>query len=188
MSDIKDIPSQIVKELGECLGKVSGEQMAAAAKAIEAAPRIFLAGAGRSLLGIRGFAMRLMHMGMQAYVVGETTTPGIAAGDLLIVGSGSGRTASLVATAQKAKQIGASILLVTIDPTSPIGEVANVVVQIPAPSPKAIGGGGAARTIQPMGSLFEQSLFLLLDAMVVALMKRSGMTTDEMFKRHANLE
>jgi len=178
----------IAQEISVCLSKVRAEQVQSAVEALESAPRVFCAGAGRSALGVRGFAMRLMHLGKAVHVVGDTTTPGIGAGDLLLVGSGSGRTAGLLASAQKAKDLGASVLLITIDPQSPIGHLADLIVTIPAPSPKAAGGGGTVATIQPMGSLFEQSLFVLLDAIVVLLMQRSKISSEQMFARHANLE
>ena len=187
MTDSKAIHEAIVSELGQCLARVEAEQVAQLADAIDKAPRVFLAAAGRSALGVRGFTMRLMHLGMQSYMVGDTTTPGIAKGDLLLIGSGSGSTASLLASANKAKGIGATIALVTIDPKSPIAQLADVIVQIPAPSPKAANSGDV-KTIQPMGSLFEQSLFLLLDGLVITLMQKRSLTTDDMFKRHANLE
>ena len=178
---------RIAKEVHDCIANVSSEEVDAAVDLIEGPPRVFVAGAGRSALGIRGFAMRLMHLGVTSHVVGETTTPGIAAGDVLVIGSGSGSTASLVAAAEKAHAIGVSILLVTIDPTSPIGQLADVTIRVPAPSPKAAGGGSSS-SIQPMGSLFEQSLFLLLDALIVLLMNKKGIDSEEMFGRHANLE
>lgn len=188
MADIKATLSAISNELSASLDRIDTQQMQQAVDAIQNAPRVFLAGAGRSGLGIRGFAMRLMHLGKAAYVVGDTTTPAIAAGDLLIVGSGSGRTASLVASATKAKSLSAKVLLVTIDANSPIGEMADHVIQVPAPSPKAEAGSSDVTSIQPMGSLFEQTLFILLDSLVVLLMEATSQTTDEMFERHANLE
>ena len=36
--------------------------------------------------------MRMMHVGLDAYVVGETVTPSLEADDIFIVGSGSGET------------------------------------------------------------------------------------------------
>ena len=159
----------IVTELGECLTKVSPESIETVLDELSKTKRVFLAGAGRSGLAIRCFAMRLMHMRKTVYVVGETTTPRITKDDLLVIGSGSGRTASLFAMAQKAKQIGASLMLVTIDPQSPIGELADCVVQIPAPSSKVQSDKPLSKSIQPMGSLFEQSLLLLLDSLVEQL-------------------
>lgn len=167
---------------------MSAEENRQAIEAIHSAPRIFLAGSGRSALGIRGFAMRLMHLGKTVFVVGETTTPALCAHDLLIIGSGSGRTASLVAAATKAKGLGARILLITADRASPIGQLADWVVEIPAPTPKSPNAKASVRSAQPMGSLFEQSLFLLLDGVVMVLMEMEGKTAEEMFRRHANLE
>ena len=188
MEAITQTLSTVGGEVQRCLERVSVDSINRASKRIEAADQVFLAGAGRSGLAIRGFAMRLMHLGKQVHVVGETTTPAVAACDLLVIGSGSGRTESLLAMARKAKSIGATVLLVTIDPTSPVGELADDVVQIPAPSPKASSAVAAQSSIQPMGALFEQCLFLLLDAMIVMLMSRAGIAADEMFARHANLE
>jgi len=178
----------VVDELGDCLTRVSPDSIGTALDELSKTKRVFLAGAGRSALAIRGFGMRLMHMRRTVYVVGETTTPGIKKGDLLFIGSGSGRTSSLLAMAQKAKQLGARLILVTIDPQSPIGKLADCVVQIPAPSPKAHRNKALSRSIQPMGSLFEQSLLLLLDSIVLLLMDKEKINSDEMFESHANLE
>lgn len=188
ISDMKEVLTEIVREIGECLGKVRQESIEQALLTTTSARRVFLAGSGRSALGIRGFAMRLMHLGIDAHLVGETTTPPICAGDCLIIGSGSGTTASLLAVAEKAKETGAKILLFTIDPNSPISQLANSVVVIPASSPKARISIPDGQSIQPMGSLFEQCLFLLLDALVLVLMQHYNVTAAEMFTRHANLE
>ena len=179
--------SAVIDELTKCLGSIDEGAAEKALSMIDSAERVFCAGAGRSGLGIRAFAMRLMHMGKTAYVVGETTTPGIRKNDLLVIGSGSGRTASLVAAAEKAKKLGVKVLLFTIDPDSPIGKIADVSVKFPAPSEKAQ-GGDIAVSIQPMGSLFEQSLLLLLDCLIVNLMARHDQTSGAMFTNHANLE
>jgi 6-phospho-3-hexuloisomerase len=178
----------ITAEISDCLIRVSPESMEAALEELAAAPRIFVAGMGRSGLGIRAFAMRLMHLGKRAYVVGETTTPGIAAGDLLAIGSGSGRTEGLLAVARQARELGARVLLITIDPHSPMASLADCVVAIPAPSPRVQAECRVRPSIQPLGSLFEQCLLLLLDALVVHLLQREGVDPGEMWARHANLE
>ena len=188
ISGMKNALTDIVREIDVCLGKVSQESIEQALLQITGARRVFLAGRGRSALGIHGFAMRLMHLGIDAHLVGETTTPPISAGDCLIIGSGSGRTANLLAIAAKTKEIGAKIVLFTIDPNSPIAQSANSVVVIPASSPKAQVSNPDDQSIQPMGTLFEQCLFLLLDALVLVLMEKYNVTAAEMFARHANLE
>jgi 6-phospho-3-hexuloisomerase len=106
---------------------------------------------------------------------------------LLLICSGSGETQSLVSMANKAKSLGVKLALITINPASTIGTLADIIVRIPAPSPKAAANNDFV-SIQPMGNLFEQSLLLFLDMTVMLLMERKGMTSDEMFKRHANLE
>lgn len=190
LSDINEnnVTRTVIAELRETLENISPADMVNAIELIENSNSLFLAGAGRSALAVRGFAVRLMHLGKNSYVVAETTTTGIAEGDLLIIGSGSGRTESLLSMADKAKKIGAKILLITIDPQSPIAWLADLVIEIPAPSPKVAGVRTKGQSVQPMGSLFEQSLFILLDCLVLLLMKRENLTSDEMFSRHANLE
>ena len=138
-------------------------------------------------MAIKTFAMRLMHLGKAVHVLGDATTPAVQAGDLLVIGSGSGRTGSLEVAASKAAEFGAKVLLITIDPTSPIGQAADCVIEIPAPSPKAEGGTPQSSE-QPLGSLFEQALFLLCDALIMLLMEKEGITSAEMYQRHANLE
>ena len=54
---------------------------------------------------IRGLAMRLMHMGYTSFVVGETITPAIQPGDLLVIASGSGSTETLTVIAEKCKKL-----------------------------------------------------------------------------------
>ena len=179
--------SQILDELGETVGHVSNDSAERLADAILAAETTFVAGAGRSGLAMKSFAMRLMHLGFDTYVIGETVTPSITDKDVLLIGSGSGSTSSLVVNANKADAIGATICLITIDENSPIAQVAEGVLTIPAPSPKVDGDFGF-HSVQPMGSLFEQSLLLILDAIVLLLMEKTGKTPGLMFTRHANLE
>ncbi len=136
---------------------------------------------------MRAFAMRLMHLGLRAYVVDDVTTPCIADGDLLLIGSGSGRTASLVQYALRAKMLGARIALISITPSSPIADQSDCVVCIHAPTPK-LGADSSAVSIQPMGSLFEQTLGLLLDVIVMQLMTDLDTSAEQMYTRHANLE
>ena len=61
-------------------------------------------GAGRSGLVAKAFAMRLMHLGFTAYVVGETITPAMRPKDLLVIFSGSGRTKTIADIAETARE------------------------------------------------------------------------------------
>jgi 6-phospho-3-hexuloisomerase len=180
----------VLGEIDDVLASVDEAALRALEGQVAGARRVFVAGAGRSGLMMRAFAMRLMHLGLEAYVVGDATTPSIQAGDLLLVGSGSGETESLRGMAQRARQVGAVLALVTIVSSSTIGRLAGTVIRLDAPSPKAAQVAGAAlrASIQPLGSLFEQALLLLLDALVLRLAAARGVSPEQMFARHANLE
>jgi 6-phospho-3-hexuloisomerase len=187
MKDFQTLVTTILQEQQQVLGAVPEDEIASFREALLRARRIFLAGRGRSGLQMKSFAMRLMHLAVKVYVVGETTTPGIAQGDLLVIGSGSGKTLSLVAYAQRAQTLGAEVVLITAAGISEIGEYADYVVRITAPTPKNP-QASVSHSIQPMGSLFEQALGLLLDATILQLMEIKGVEAEEMFTRHANLE
>ena len=146
------------------------------------ANRIFIAGAGRSGFCARGFANRMMHLGFTVYFVGETTTPSIQEGDLLIVGSGSGTTASLVSDCKKAKAQKATIATLTICPEAPIGEMADAIITIPGATQKNAEHTNDVVTEQPGGNLFEQLSWLIYDSIVMDLMPILGETEDTMFK------
>lgn len=177
----------VIDELGRTLRAISKEEEEKLADEILKANRIFVAGAGRSGMMARCFAMRLMHMGLTVYMVGEVVTPAIEKGDLLLIASGSGETASLVSMAKKAVALGAAVATVTIYPLATISTMANTVVVIHAPTSKSKVQSGAS-SVQPMGSLFEQSLLICLDYIILILMDKKQITGEEMFLRHANLE
>ncbi|MCZ8515638.1 6-phospho-3-hexuloisomerase [Paenibacillus filicis] len=183
---MKLLTDRILDEVNRTVGLVSQEAAEQLVERILKSRKIFAAGAGRSGLMMRAFAMRLMHLGFEAYVVGESVTPGLTQEDLLLIGSGSGETRSLLAMAEKAKSIGAAVALVTIKPESAIAQRSDVIVRLPAAAKEAADDGST--TIQPMGTLFEQSLLLLLDAIVLELMERKELDGSAMFGRHANLE
>lgn len=178
----------IIKELDEYSQKVKEDDVQALAQACAKAKRIFVGGAGRSGFCARGFANRLMHLGKEVYVVGETTTPSIRKDDLLVIGSGSGTTASLVTNAKKAKAQGAHIATITLCPDAAIGQMADAVITVPGVTWKSDGVENEVTTVQPGGSLFEQLSWLIYDSIVVELMAALGETEESMAPRHANLE
>ncbi|GIO96611.1 3-hexulose-6-phosphate isomerase [Paenibacillus lautus] len=178
----------VAKEIAESVGQVDAGQIEGLIERIEQADAIFVAGGGRSGLMIRAFAMRLMQMGYKVHVVGDTVTPAIGARDLLVIGSGSGETQSLVAMAQKAKHIGSAVAALTIKPDSRIGELADTIVQLPGTTKNQNQIQESLVTVQPMASLFEQTMLIVLDAVILRLMGKSELHSDQMFGLHANLE
>ena len=151
------------------------------------AKRIFVGGKGRSGLVMRMFAMRLMQMGLAVQVVGETTTPAIENGDILILCSGSGETRSLVSMVETAKALGAGVALVTTEPRSTIGKLADLHLTIRAAALKSSSTPNSP-SVQPRGSLFEQSMLVAFEAMVLGIAERRGMERDQILSNHANLE
>ncbi len=184
------IARSILDELRRTLNRISCNEIDSLVREVTGARRVFVAGAGRSGLVMRSFAMRLAQLGLTVHVVGETTSPAVRPGDLLLIGSGSGVTDRLVHYAGKAAEAGARVAAATAEPASPAARLADVVVVIPAPTPKSSKEaiGQEQRSGQPMGTLFEQSLGVLLDACVMLLMARLDETGRSMFARHANLE
>ncbi|HWO95951.1 MAG TPA: 6-phospho-3-hexuloisomerase [Bacillus sp. (in: firmicutes)] len=178
--------TEIIKELNQTADLIADQEAEQLVNRILESRKIFVAGAGRSGFMAKSFAMRMMHMGLDAFVVGETVTPSLEKDDILIIGSGSGETKSLVSMAEKAKSLEASIAVVTISPESTIGKLSDFAIKLPA-KPKG-GTDSEYKTIQPMGSLFEQSLLLFYDAIILRLMDKKGLDSTTMFGRHANLE
>lgn len=179
----------IIMELQHYAAAIKEEEAKVAVEEIMRAKKIFVAGAGRSGFAARGFANRLMHLGFSVSFVGEPTTPPIKEGDLLVIGSGSGTTASLVKMAEKAKKLGASIMTITIAPENTIGNMADVVLTIPGTTRQLVEGEAEEGTsIQPVGSMFEQLSWLVYDSLVMDLREATSQTLDDMLKRHGNLE
>lgn len=163
----------------------SSEQLDALADLLLSADRVFVGAAGRSGIALRMTAMRLMHLGLDIHVVGDATTPAIGVGDVLLTASGSGTTESVVRTAQKAAAAGARVGAITTAATSPLGDIADVLVVVPAAQKL---DRTAAASDQYAGSLFEQVVVLLGDGLFHALWQRQGSSADDLWPRHSNLE
>jgi 6-phospho-3-hexuloisomerase len=178
----------LLDELRRARRPAKSDDLDQARRLILGARHIFVAGKGRSGLQMEAFAMRLMHLGLSTHVVGDVTTPGITSDDLLVIGSGSGRTPSLVCHAERAHHLHVPVLLFTAAQDSPMHAFANCIVRIDAPTPKIDEDYAFQASILPMGSLFEQALGLLLDLIVLMLMRDLDVDGGQMFSRHANLE
>lgn len=161
------------------------EALESLARVVDDADRVFVLAAGRSGFALRMTAMRLMHLGRTVHVVGETTAPAIRPGDVLLTASGSGTTGGVLRSAEKARSAGARVAAVTATSGSPLTELADAVVVVPAAQKLDRSGAVSA---QYAGGLFEQSVALLGDAIFHALWRRSGLTGDDLWPYHANLE
>lgn len=176
----------ILAEIQQVLSSVSADQVTLLVDEVLGAKKIVVCGAGRVGMATRGFGMRLGHFGLQAYTLGDSTVPAIGVGDLFLVSSGSGETQTIYDLVEIAKKNGARIALVTGNPESRMGKLADVIVQIKAPSKtKPVDG---LVSIQPMTTLNEQCLGIFYDAVVLEIMDRTSETHETMWARHSNLE
>lgn len=164
-------------------------------EAKDSGAKILVVGAGRSGLVGKAFAMRLMHLGFNVYVLGETITPAVSQGDLIIAISGSGTTQIVVSVAEAAKSMGARVLAVTSFPDSPLAKVSDHVVRIPGRTKVSKEVDYFARQVlgiyeplAPLGTLFEDAAMVFFDGVVVALMRALGVNEDYLMARHANIE
>lgn len=180
-----DYSKLVGNEICDALAMTDDDDVETLLDMIEEANTIFVGGAGRSGFMMQAFAMRLMHIGFSSYVVGETTTPGIVADDLLIAGSGSGRTRMTQTLVESAASLGARTALITGHPDSPLAEVADHVIHLHAP---VVFVNDERPTRQPPGTLFEQCLLAQCDAMILMLMHRRGTTEEEIRHRHTKFE
>ncbi|MCM6761240.1 SIS domain-containing protein [Rathayibacter sp. ZW T2_19] len=141
-------------------------------------PRRWLfSGQGRSGLVAQMAAMRFMHLGLDARMVGEPTAPPIREGDGLVVVSSSGTTPVSLSYARIARAQGAVVAVVTARPKSPLAALADVVLPVPSPA-----------TEQFAGSLFEQASLILLDSLILGAVDRNDEVLEAMQGRHTNLQ
>lgn len=186
MNPLNEFGRRAVAELDGVMAKLAPEAADPLIAAILAARRIAVYGCGREGLAIRGFAMRLHHLGLDAHVVGDMSVPPLGAGDLLIVTSGAGRLLTGEALMAAAAADGATIAVVTAQPDGPTPRKADVLLVVPAQT-MADDRGGAA-SVLPMGSLFEFAEAVVFELVILALRERLGETADTMRARHTNLE
>ena len=177
---------QALEELGAVLDKIDDGAVDRAVQAIASAHHVAVFGGGREGLQIRGFAMRLFHLGHRVSVVGDMTTPAIGAGDLFLVTCGPGEISTAVALVGVAKAAGADVLVITAQPDGRVSKMADDVLVLPAQT-MADDQGPAVSTL-PMGSVFEGGLFLLFEVMILKLKEVLGVSAEAMRANHTNLE
>jgi 6-phospho-3-hexuloisomerase len=176
--EFSSISGRILTEISSILGQVDDEAVEKLVDVLLKSERIFIAGLGRSGLVARSFAMRLMHLGFKSLIVGDITTPSISKGDLLIAISGSGETPIIHHIVTRSREFDATIFLITSKTNTSIAEISDQVLILP----------GIDKPILPLKSAFEAAAYILLDAVVIMLMTKTGITPQEMMKRHSNLE
>jgi 6-phospho-3-hexuloisomerase len=196
MSFVKEVSNWILAGIGGVIQSIDEAEIGRMIELIMAVGehKILLLGTGRSGFVGRAFALRLMHLGFNVYVSGETITPALTADDLVLVISGSGTTTTVVAQAEVAKSVGSRVVAVTSHLDSPLGAAADEVVlvkgrtkidQITDYEGRQISG---VYDNAPLGTMFELSVMVFLDSVIAALMQRLGIHEIDLRARHANAE
>lgn len=183
-----EITAAVAEEHRKVFELLSMEELERALGAIEKAETIFVFAAGREGISLRGFAMRLAHLGKKVHWVFDDTCIGIRPGDLYITSEGFGEVGSFGYYLEKVKQAGGKILAFTGNPDGRhIREFADYVVFVRAAAYLA-GRNDVVPTIQMMGNQYEQHLYMLCDVMIMLLVERMGLTYDDLEARHRNVE
>ena len=177
---------QALEELGTVLDRLDDAAVDRAVQTIGAVRHVSVYGGGREGLQIRGFAMRLFHLGRSVSVVGDMTTPAIGPGDLFLVTCGPGEISTAVALVGVAKAAGAKVLVITAQPDGRVSKMADEVLVLPAQT-MANDQGPVVSTL-PMGSVFEGGLFLLFEVMILKLKQVLQVSAETMRGNHTNLE
>lgn len=146
---------------------------------ILASKKIFIYGVGRSGLIAKAFAIRLVQMGLEVFFIGETITPIVEEGNLVVIVSYTGETMSAIQTANIVRRVGAKVVTITANDHSKLASASNVVIQIHPPKDED------RKRLAPLGTLFETATFVYLDGVVAVLMEKLGQSEGSMRRRHA---
>lgn len=173
----------IQKKIKDILDNVSQDDIGKIKKLFFSSNRIFVYGAGRSGLVAKAFAIRLVHLGFQTFVIGESITAPVQKGDLVVIISGSGETIPAVMTAEIAQNLEAYVVSITAKKKSEIAKFADVTLFISASCDEV-----ERKKFAPLGTLFEASVWILLDGLIADLLDSKKETEERMRSRHATLE
>ncbi|MCX6047045.1 MAG: SIS domain-containing protein [Chloroflexi bacterium] len=176
----------ILAENARVLSLINEDDITKVLSLLQQAQHLFVVGSGRSRLVMQMFAMRLMHLGLTTFVVGETVTPALQPGDLLIACSASGETASTCLAAEAAVSLKAKLVTITATPASRLAQLADCVIWLPTPTKTT--KTALVHSEQYAGSLFEQSALLMCDSLVLYAMRAWLLDETTLGRQHANLE
>ena len=174
----------IMDELNHSVKTLTDDDIIDLIQKIQQHKRIFVYGTGRSGLMLKAFAMRLMQLGLNSFVVGETTTPAVQKGDLLILASASGETESVNIMAKSALNQRIDLAIICASNTSTLAKLQtpNILLQSGTKFNKS------QVSKQPLGSLFEQMLLIIFDTVILVMSKKQKSSNNDMAQRHARLE
>jgi len=195
--NVQDMIRLMASKLTEMANSLSDEEVSQFIDEILGAKSIYVMGAGRSGLVAKSFAMRLMHLGLKSYVIGETITPAMKEGDTVVAFSGSGETKTIAELCETAKGLNGKICLVTSKQDSRIGKIADCTVVIESHRDQVDDESaeyeirqmmGDHKSFAPLGTLFETASMVFADSIISAVMEIIECEESDLKGRHANIE
>lgn len=179
---------EVLSELDKTLQSIDPASVEKLGQALFQADQVFFVGVGRVALSLQAICKRLAHLGIKAHMVGEITEPCFTEKDLLIVGSGSGRSLFPLGIAKKARAAAPACTIVHIgsNPNSEMKDIADFMVRIPVRTKDYL--DDEIDSCQPMTTLFEQSLLLLGDILAKMVIDEKQLDMKSLWQYHANLE
>ena len=191
----EDIKNIVLAEIEELLNSFNNDEVNSLLETIIKVKnnngKICGFGAGRMGYGLKAFMMRLNHLGIPAYFIGDTYIPPMNSNDLFIVTSGSGETKSVLNMLEISKNKGnMKTCAITGNSNSSMSKFADLSITF-----KSSNGGlnssdndQKINSIQPMTTLNEQSMFVFFDIISVMLIKLLGIKKEDEKKFHFNVE
>ena len=177
---------QALEELAAPLDRIDEAAVDRAVRTIAAARHVTVYAGGREGLQLRGFAMRLFHLGRSVSVVGDMTTPAIGPGDLFLNVCGPGEISTALALVGVAKRAGAKVLVITAQPDGRVPKLADELIVLPAQT--MADDQGPAVSLLPMGSVFEGGLFIVFEVLILKLKALLDVSAETMRGHHTNME
>ena len=196
-STVQEMMRLMASKIRSIANSISDEDAEKFIQELLNAKRVYVIGAGRSGLVAKAFAMRLMHLGLHAYVIGETITPALNKGDVMVIFSGSGRTKTVADLAETAHDIGGRICLITSNADSRIGKIADCIVIIEHHRDAVADDAaefeirqmmGDHKSFAPLGTLFETASMVFADAVISRMMEITKTDESALKNRHTNIE
>lgn len=186
---------EMVDNIQDVSAEIDSESVTKMLDMLIDAKNVFIIGLGRSGLVARAFAMRLMHLGISVFVVGETITPAINEDDCLLAISGSGETSFIISTATTSKNRNAKIIAVTSYDDSTLGKLSDLIIHVKGRTKidsekdyikRQI--NGRHQPLAPLGTMFEITTLVFLEGVIAEMMNKMGKTEDDLKARHTVLE
>ena len=155
-------------------------------KSLATSKNIICYGVGREGLMMKSLTMRLTHLGLNTYFVGDMNVPPATKEDLLLVSAGPGFFSTVDALVGVATKADCKTIVFTARPDRlnehTYDQVVHISAQTMADDLKNPNG------VLPMGSLYEAALFLFFEIVIITLRELLQESAESMRARHTNLE